>query len=110
MFFIFCDRNERIEIHKTHQHKEGQKGEDQMPPKLIKTVVNFLVELLTDIINSYFSTSTFPDPAKRASVTPIDKGCTNKHICTNYRPVSVLNTFSNIIESSIFDQLTKHAN
>ena len=61
-------------------------GEDQIPPKLIKTAGNFLVEPLTDIINSGFSTSTFPDLAKGASVTPIDKGVTDKHIYTNCRP------------------------
>ena len=83
-------------------------GEDQTPPNLIKVAGNFLVEPLTDIINSCFRTSTFPDLAKRASVTPIDKGGTDKHIYTNYRPVSVLNTFSKIIESSVFDQLIKH--
>ena len=73
-------------------------GEDQIPPNLIKTAGNFLVEPLTDIINSCFSTSIFPELAKRASVTPIDKGGTDKHIYTNYRPVSVFNTFSKIIE------------
>ena len=77
---------------------------------MIKTTGSFLVEPLTGILNSCFSTSTFPDLAKRASVTPIDKGDTDKDIYTNYRPVSVLNTFSKIIESSIFDQLTKYAN
>ena len=85
-------------------------GEDQIPLKLIKTAGSFLVKPLTDIINSCFSTSTFPDLAKRVSVTPTDEGGSDKHIYTNYRPVSVLNTFSKIIESSIFDQLTKHAN
>ena len=48
--------------------------QDQIPPKLIKTANSFLVEPLTDIINSCFSTCTFPDLAKRVSVTPIDKG------------------------------------
>ena len=85
-------------------------GEDQIQPKLIKTAGNFLVKPLTEIINSGFSTSTFPYLAKRASVTPIDKGGTDKHICTNCRSVIVLNAFSEIIESSIFDQLTKHTN
>ena len=61
-------------------------GEDQIPPKLIKTAGNFLVEPLTDIINFGFSTGTFPDLAKEASVTPIDKGGTDKHIYTNCRP------------------------
>ena len=43
-------------------------GEDQIPPKLIKTGGSFLVEPLTDIINSCF----FPDLAKKASVTSTD--------------------------------------
>ena len=85
-------------------------GEDQIPPKLVKQAAEFLVEPLTDIINSCFRTSSFPDLAKKASVTPIDKGGSDKNVYTNYRPVSVLNTFSKIIESSIFDQLTKFSN
>ena len=83
--------------------------EDQIPPKLIKIAGNFLVEPLAGI-SSCFSTSTFPDLARRTSVTPTDKGDTDKHIYTNYKPVSVLNSFSKIIESSIFDPLPKHAN
>ena len=57
-------------------------GEDQIPSKLIKTAGNFLVEPLTDIINSFFSTSTFPDLVKGASVAPIDTGGTDKHTYT----------------------------
>ena len=48
-------------------------GEDEIPQKLIKSAGNFLVKPLGDIINSCFSASTFPDPAKRASITAIDK-------------------------------------
>ena len=73
-------------------------------------VSNFLSKLITYIINTAIDTDTFPDRAKRASVTPIDKGGNDKHIYTSYRPISVLNTFSKIIELAIFDQLTKHAN
>ena len=85
-------------------------GEDQIPLKLIKTAGNFIVKPHTYIINSCFSTTRFPDLAKRASVTPMDKGGTDKHTYPNYTPFSALNTFSKIIESSILDQLTKHGN
>ena len=71
---------------------------------------NFLSKPITDIINTAIYTNTFPDRAKRASVTPIDKGGNDNHIYTNYRPVSILKTFSKVIELAIFDQLTKHAN
>ena len=86
------------------------RGGDQIPPELIKAAGNFLVYPITDTINSCFNTSTFPDLAKGASVTSIDKGGTDKHAYANCRPVSVLNTFPKIIETSIFDQLIKHAN
>ena len=71
---------------------------------------NFLSEPITDITNTAIYTNTFPDKAKRASATPIDKGGNDNHIYTNYRQVSVLKTFSTVIELAIFDQLTKHAN
>ena len=70
---------------------------------------NFLSEPITDITNTAIYTNTFPDKAKRASATPIDKGGNDNHIYTNYRQVSVLKTFSTVIELAIFDQLTKHA-
>ena len=54
------------------------------------------------MINSAIDTNSFPDTAKQASFTPIDKGGNDKHI---YIPVSVLNTLSKIIELAIFDQL-----
>ena len=71
---------------------------------------NFLSERITGIISTDIDTNTFPDRANPESVTPIDKGENDKHIYTNYRPPSVLNTFSKFIELTIFDQLPKHAN
>ena len=85
-------------------------GEDKIPPSLVKMASNFLSEPITDIINTAIGTNTFPDRAKGAPVTPIDKGKDDKHIYTNYRPVSVLDTFTKIIELAVFDQLIKHAN
>ena len=48
-------------------------GKDQIPPRLIKTGGNFLVEPLTDIFNSCFSTSTFPDLAKEPQLHLLTK-------------------------------------
>ena len=81
-----------------------------LPPKLMKTAGNFLVEPVTDIINSCFSTNTFPDLAKELhshQLTRLLLIDTNTY--RNYRPVSVLSIFSKIRESLTFDQLTKHA-
>ena len=73
---------------------DNASGEDKTPPRLVKMACNFLSEPVTDIINTTIDTNTFRDRAKWASVTPIDKGGDDKHIYTNYRPVSVLNKFS----------------
>ena len=64
-------------------------GEDQIPPKFIKTAGNFPVEPLTDIINSCFSSITLPDLAKRVIII---------NIFTQTTDLSVLNTFSKVIE------------
>ena len=68
---------------------EKASGEDKIPPRLAKMASNFLFEPITDMINTAIDTNTFPDRAKQASVTPIDKGGSDKHIYTNYRPVKI---------------------
>lgn len=45
---------------------------------------NFLSERIADPINTTMDRNTFPDRAKRASVTPIAKIGDDKHIYTNY--------------------------
>ena len=49
--------------------------------------------------------NVFPENAKTASVIPLDKGKPNKNEMLNFRPVSVLNTFSKIYERVIKDQI-----
>ena len=55
--------------------------------------------LLTVAINKSTEENIFPDLAKIASVIPLDKGKPNKNEISNYRSVSVLNTFSKFYES-----------
>ena len=80
-------------------------GEDKIPPRLAKMASNFLSEPITDIINTAVDTNTFPDRAKRAFAIPIDEGGNDQHLCNNYRPVNLLNTFSKFIELTIFSLL-----
>ena len=67
-------------------------GEHNIPPRLAKIASNFLSESISDIINAAINTNTFPDRAKRALVTTVDKGGNDKHVYTNFRPVSLSNT------------------
>ena len=109
--FSFCEI-EQTEIKNLLLNLNANKstGEDQIPPKLIKLSSEYLSKPLTDAINSSIRSSTFPENGKRASVTPLDKGGPDKTIITNYRPISVLNTFSKFYENVIKNQLTSFIN
>ena len=48
--------------------------EDKIPTKLVKLAKNYLVKPLKNAINSSIRSSLFPNKAKRAAVTPLDKG------------------------------------
>lgn len=69
-----------------------------------------LSKLFAEVINTAISTNTFPDKAKGALVTPVEKCGNDKRVCSNYRPVNVLNTFLKFIKLPIFDQFTGRAN
>ena len=82
-------------------------GIDTIPPKLVKLSAHFLTPLLTKAINTSIAQNVFPENAKTASVIPLDKGKPNKNEMSNFRPVSVLNTFSKIYERVVKDQIVR---
>ena len=95
-----------IEIEKLIQGLNPKKatGIDTIPQKLIKVTVEFLAPLLTKSINSNIEHNIFLDLAKTALVVPLDKGKPNKNDLPNFRPVSILKTFSKIYERIIKNQ------
>ena len=80
-------------------------GIDPIPPKHIKIVADFLTTLLITAINKSLEESNFPGSAKIASVVVLEKWKPNKNEISNFRPVSVLNTFSKFYEKVIKKQL-----
>ena len=71
----------------------------------MKPSANILSEPLTKTINDSLTMGIFPDAAKIAAVSPIDKGTNNKNSVSNFRPVSVLSVFSKIFDAVIENQL-----
>ena len=69
-------------------------GIDTIPLKLIKMASDFLAPILTTAINFSIENSV-----------PLDKGKPDKNDISNFRPVSLLNTFSKFYERVIKDQL-----
>ena len=83
-------------------------GVDTIPPKLIKVGADIIAEPFTQAINCCLHQGIFPDNAQVASVAPVDKGKPEKYDVLNYRPVSILNTFSKIYEKVIKNQLASY--
>ncbi|KAI0238235.1 hypothetical protein LSAT2_011138, partial [Lamellibrachia satsuma] len=82
----------------------GSDGTLYIYTKLLKFMKDALVEPLSLIINQTFVIGTFPDNLKIAKVIPIFKN-DKETLFSNYRPISLLPTFSNVFEKLIFDQL-----
>ena len=72
-------------------------GIDSIPIKLVKLAAEPLSQPVTEAINMCIKQNNFPNNAKVASVVTLDKGKSNKYI-SNFRTVSVLNTFSMFYE------------
>ena len=66
------------------------------PMKCAGESTNF-AEVLAFIVNSSFTQGVFPDALKNARVVPIHKGGSKTDV-TNYRPISLLCSFSKIYE------------
>ena len=80
-------------------------GDDKIPPALIKVAAEPLSTPLSIVINNSFKHNIFPSNAKIACVKPLDKKTENKHSISNFRPVSIWNTFSKIYEKFSKDYL-----
>ena len=76
-------------------------GINMIPPKLIKLSAKVLSKPLVIAINNSSNKGIFPDNAKIACVSPLDKHTDDKYSVTNFRPVSVLNTFSKNYEKIV---------
>ena len=85
-------------------HPKTSCGYDNISPKLVKKCSHALVNPLVHIINLSLSTGTFPDKMKLAKVIAIYKS-NNPSNFSNYRPISLLPTFSKILERVIYNRL-----
>ena len=82
-------------------------GYDDIPPKLLKQISTLISIPLTHIINLCFQSGTFPDKLKIAKVVPLHKSGSKEDI-NNYRPISLLPSFSKIFEKLISTRLVNY--
>ena len=89
------------------ENKNG--GIDNINSKTLKTVVEHITEPLVHIFNNCIELAIWPDELKMAEVIPIHKS-KEKHIATNYRPISLISNLAKMLEKLIYNRITNFIN
>ena len=82
-------------------------GYDNIPVSIMKSTIIHIAEPLSKIINCSISTGKFPDKLKIAKVCPVFKSGDKEHF-ENYRPISILPSFSKVFEKIIHIRLVNY--
>jgi hypothetical protein len=75
--------------------------------KILKISAPFIRSPLTYICNRIFSTGVFPSLLKYAEIKPLFKNGDRVNM-TNYRSISLLTSFSKVVEKVIYIRLHQH--
>jgi hypothetical protein len=103
-----------IKLHNTTTHEiskiiqslkcKHSYGYDEVSTRILKISAPFILSPLTCIFNKTLSTGIFPDRLKFSEVKPLfKKGATTEF--SNYCPISLLTSFSKVIEKIIYKRL-----
>jgi hypothetical protein len=82
-------------------------GYDEISTKILKLSATYICSPLTHILNKSILSGIFPDYMKYSIVQPIYKKG-DKTNPTNYRPISLLTSFSKVFEKAIYTRITDH--
>ena len=84
-------------------------GHDEISTKLLKQTINNITLPITHIVNRSFITGIVPDQMKIAKVVPVFKSSDRSSI-KNYRPISLLTSFSKLLEKIMYDKVMNFLN
>ena len=82
-------------------------GLDNLPARFIKDGASVIAGPMTHIINLSLGVGRVPVDMKLARVVPLHKKNSKTEV-GNYRPVSILNSMSKVIERIVFSQLNEY--
>lgn len=91
-----------------HLKKRKSPGDDGINNILIKALPVKAIVYVTYIFRACFKISYFPEPWQYAKVIPIPKPGKDLTRAMNYRPISLLSTFSKLFEKLILSRLKTH--
>ena len=108
MFLDSTDANEVCHVINTLK-LSNCKGIDGISSGIVKSVVVNIAIPLTSIFNKSLELAKFPDKLKIAQIYPIYKS-DDKLLANNYRPISILPTFSKNFERLMYNRLLDFLN
>jgi hypothetical protein len=82
-------------------------GLDTISPRFLKDGADNLTNIITHLINLSIRNKCVPTCVKKAKVTPLHKKGSKLEV-GNYRPISILNAISKIIEKAVHLQVNNH--
>jgi hypothetical protein len=88
----------------TNLNNKTSYGHDEIPLFIFKKSIGAVTEVLVALVNYSLSTGTVPDNLKIAKVCPIFKAG-SENLVSNYRPISVLPSFSKLFEKVVYARL-----
>lgn len=91
------------QLHKLNISKPA--GPDDIMPKFIKLISNYIYEPLTSLFNRSLELGQVPNQWKMANISAIFKGKGNDQDPSNYRPISITSCLGKILEKIIFKYL-----
>jgi len=86
---------------------KASSGYDEVSTNILKISAPFISSPLSYIFNKSMLSGTFPTRLKYTVVKPLLKKRYKDNVA-NYRPVSLLTSFSKVFERIIYDRLLKH--
>jgi hypothetical protein len=106
LVFKSFSTHEIINIIKSLKTKESY-GYDEISTKPLKISANYICSPLTHICNKAIAAGIFPQRLKYSIIKPLfKKGDKTKP--SNYRPISLLTTFSKVLEKALFNRLIEN--
>ena len=100
---FLTDPEEIIRVVSKFPNKSSS-GFDGIPMHLMKSSIACVAEPISKIVNCTLQTGIFPELLKIAKVCPVFKDGESS-LFTNYRPISVLPSFSKIFEKIVANRL-----
>ena len=84
--------------------KEGTPGAANITATVLKCVLNYIVNPLTNICQLSLSQGYFPSDLEIAKIVPLYT-CKDPCLFNNHRPISLLSIFSKVLEKVMYDRL-----